>query len=330
MTIQITIIGLGEIGASIGLALRYQKKDLFRVGADHLKSAEEAAKRSDAVDQIEHNLPKAVKNADIVVLAIPGSELDPTLETIASELKADATVIDFSLNKRRAYRTARKYLAKPDQFISIHVGLNRAAFDDPADGWRGAREDLFKGGTLTIAALDSTDPEVLELAQDLAVLLGAHCAFADASEIDGLTARSELAPAIAAYAFSAASFRSSGWNDQRKFGGKPFYRLSALVKKEWSGSSLADDLLANREFCVSALQEAVSVLKEIRDALNADDAETLTRLIEGTKSGREKWLEEYEKATWRRENEPRTERVSLGDSLGQFFFGALANRKKKN
>lgn len=330
MTIQITLIGLGEIGASIGLALRYQKKDLFRVGADSLKSAEEAAKQADAVDQIEHNLVQAVKNADIVVLAIPGAELENMLERIAPELKADATVIDFSLNKRRAYRLARKYLAKPDQFIAIHAGLNRAAFDDLNSGWHGAREDLFKEGTLTIAAVDSTDPEVVELAQDLAALLGAHSAFADPAEIDGLTARTESAPTLAAYAFSAASFRSSGWTDQRKFGGKPFYRLGAIVKNDWNAGALAEDLLANRESNVSALQEAVAVLKEIRDALNADDAETLIRLIDETKSAREKWLAAYEKAAWRKENEPQTERASLGENLGQFFFGALANRKKKS
>lgn len=330
MTIQITIIGLGEIGASVGLALRYQKQELTRVGADYLKSAEEAAKRADAVDQIEHNIPTAVRNADIVILAIPGSELESTLELIDSELKADATIVDFSLNKQRAYRAAKKYLSKPDHFISVHPGLNRAAFDDPADGWRAAREDLFKGGTLTIAALGSTDPEVVELAQDLASLLGAHCAFADLAEIDGSTAHSELAPAIAGCAFSAASYRANGWTDQRKTGGKPFYQLSALVTGDRSASSLADDLIANRENCVAALQDAVAVLKEIRDALNAEDAETLTRLIEEAKTGREKWLTDYERAVWRKENEPKMERASLGDSLGQFFFGALANRKKKS
>ena len=55
MQLQLTLIGLGEIGASVGLALRYQKKDIFRVGLDSRKSAEEAAKRVDAVDKIEHS-----------------------------------------------------------------------------------------------------------------------------------------------------------------------------------------------------------------------------------------------------------------------------------
>ena len=329
MKIQIAIIGLGKTGASIGLALRYQKNDLYRVGTDCLRSAEEAAKRSGAVDQIESQLTKAVGNADIVILAIPGAELESTLEIIAPELKADATVVDFSLNKRRAERAARKYLPNPDQFIGVHAGLNRAAFDDAANGWRAAREDLFKGGTLTIAAVDSTHPEVVGLAQDLAALLGARCAFADPTEIDALTARSELAPELAAYAFSAASFRSGGWPDQRKFGGEPFYRLSALAARDWNAVSIAGDLIANRDFAVSALQDAVAVLREIRDALNAGDAETLIRLIEKTKSGRETWLDEYEKGAWRKENEPEPERASLGENLGQFFFGGLLSRKKK-
>ena len=63
MQLQLTLIGLGEIGASVGLALRYQKKDIFRVGLDSRKSAEEAAKRVDAADKIEHSYADAVKKA---------------------------------------------------------------------------------------------------------------------------------------------------------------------------------------------------------------------------------------------------------------------------
>ena len=65
MQLQLTLIGLGEIGASVGLALRYQKKDIFRVGLDSRKSAEEAAKRVDAVDKIEHSYADAVKKTQV-------------------------------------------------------------------------------------------------------------------------------------------------------------------------------------------------------------------------------------------------------------------------
>ena len=89
MQLQLTLIGLGEIGASVGLALRYQKKDIFRVGLDSRKSAEEAAKRVDAVDKIEHSYADAVKKAHLIVIVVPDGELEPVLDAIAPNLPED-------------------------------------------------------------------------------------------------------------------------------------------------------------------------------------------------------------------------------------------------
>ena len=77
MQLQLALIGLGEIGASVGLALRYQKKELIRIGLDSRKSAEEAAKRVDAVDRIEHSYAEVVKKAHLIVIAVPDGELEP-------------------------------------------------------------------------------------------------------------------------------------------------------------------------------------------------------------------------------------------------------------
>lgn len=41
MQLQLALIGLGEIGASVGLALRYQKKELIRIGLDSLEMVQE-------------------------------------------------------------------------------------------------------------------------------------------------------------------------------------------------------------------------------------------------------------------------------------------------
>ncbi len=63
MTVQITIIGTGQIGASIGLALG-EHKDLFiRVGHDKDIRVANQAKDMGALDRVDINLPNSVAEA---------------------------------------------------------------------------------------------------------------------------------------------------------------------------------------------------------------------------------------------------------------------------
>lgn len=71
MTTQITIIGLGQIGTSIGLALAKQKESILRVGHDKESKTARTAKKMGAVDKVFINLFSAVENADFIVLALP-------------------------------------------------------------------------------------------------------------------------------------------------------------------------------------------------------------------------------------------------------------------
>jgi prephenate dehydrogenase len=71
VTVQITIIGTGQIGASIGLALG-EHKDLFlRVGHDKDVRVANRAKEMGALDRVDINLPRSVEGAAIIILALP-------------------------------------------------------------------------------------------------------------------------------------------------------------------------------------------------------------------------------------------------------------------
>ena len=73
MTVQITILGLGQIGTSIGLALNEHKDLVRRIGNDADNNiARQAEKMGSAIDQVIFNLPSAVRQADLVILAPPG------------------------------------------------------------------------------------------------------------------------------------------------------------------------------------------------------------------------------------------------------------------
>ena len=92
MNTQITIIGLGQIGASIGMALK-DNKNIKRVGCDKDAAVAKAAQSLEVVDEIK-NLPAAVKDAAIVVLCLPLSEIRETFRHIGPWLADNAVVMD--------------------------------------------------------------------------------------------------------------------------------------------------------------------------------------------------------------------------------------------
>ena len=92
MTVQITIVGLGQLGASVGLALGSRQDDIHRVGHDKNSEAAKAAQKKGAVDDVKNNLPAAVREADIVLLSLPIDEIRATLEVIAPDLREGAVV----------------------------------------------------------------------------------------------------------------------------------------------------------------------------------------------------------------------------------------------
>ena len=75
MTVNLTIIGLGQIGTSVGLALADQSEVVFRLGHDREISKARKAEKMGALDKVSINLPSAVREADLVLLALPVDQI---------------------------------------------------------------------------------------------------------------------------------------------------------------------------------------------------------------------------------------------------------------
>ena len=123
MAIQVTIIGLGQIGASIGMALAQHPDKLFRVGHDKAFNVEREAQKKDAVDKAEHNLPNAVREAKLVILALPVTEIRETLGFIAQDLQAGTVILDTAPVKAEVAKWAKEFLPENCFYIGIVPAL---------------------------------------------------------------------------------------------------------------------------------------------------------------------------------------------------------------
>ncbi|MGC8826195.1 MAG: prephenate dehydrogenase/arogenate dehydrogenase family protein, partial [Anaerolineae bacterium] len=208
---QITIIGLGLIGTSLGLALKRAGGNFDIVGHDREPEAAARARKRGAVDQTAWNLIAAVENADIILLAIPISAVEATLEAIASDLKEGCIILDTCTIKRPVLEWAERILPAHVSFI----GGNPIPYQPlpAAAGAEGASETLFDKSLFCLCPSPRATAEAVQLAADMVSALGAQPYFLDAEEHDGLIAGVELLPLAMAGALMETAARSPGWRE---------------------------------------------------------------------------------------------------------------------
>ena len=221
MPIQITIIGLGQIGASIGMALENKQTSLQRVGFDKNASVARAAESLGAVDEIK-GLTAAVREADIVLLCLPLGELRATLQNIGMHLKKNAIVIDTAPLKSPVVEWTKAYLPAGHFYIGLVPAVTMEALTGLETGLKAARANMFKNTVMIVDAPPGTPAEVEQLAINLVRMLGAKPMLADMTESDGLMTTAHILPQLTAAALLESTIDQPGWAETRKLAGRPF------------------------------------------------------------------------------------------------------------
>lgn len=103
---QITIVGTGLIGGSLGLALRQAGFTGTIVGSDK-QSVLDIARMRGAVDRGEPDLKKSCQGSDVVVLATPVGCILSQFEAIAPELARNVLITDTGSTKQMLVERAR-------------------------------------------------------------------------------------------------------------------------------------------------------------------------------------------------------------------------------
>jgi prephenate dehydrogenase len=289
MSIQITIVGLGQIGTSIGLALKGKMETLRRVGHDlDIKIARQAEKMG-AVDRVEINLPKSVREAELVILSLPLDQLKETLRIIAPDLKEGAVVMDTGPVKEIVATWAGELLPAGRYYVGLTPVIRAEYLHDIDSGIEAARADLFQDGLIAIVAPPRADSSAIKLAADLTRLLGANPLFADPMEVDGLMAATHLLPQLMAAALLNATVDQPGWREARKMAGRAYAEATAPMTFTSAAEALSALALLNRDNTLRVVDGAIAALHAIRKDIDQEDETSLKERLERARAGRLTW-----------------------------------------
>jgi len=330
MTIQFTILGLNQIGASIGLALGKLKDQVTRIGNDREPTTARQAAKIGAVDKVVVNLPSAVQNADVVILALPVDEIRETIEVIAQDLKAGCVLVDTSSTHSAVAKWAKELLPGEDRyFISMTPSINPAYLMEMGISIDQAHADLFNKSMMVITSPPGTDESALELASNLSAALGATPLFSETTEADSLLAYSHLLPELLAAALINVTTEQPGWREARKLAG-PIYALTTQAAAQINETkALGQTALLNGQNITRMLDEVIRELHTLRNAIEAQDSEQLKERLEHATTARAEWLSLRHRGEW----EPRNQgpaAPSGGEVLGRLFGFRPRKDKEKD
>lgn len=260
---RLSILGVGLLGGSIGLAARQWIKGCTVIGYAHRPATLQAALRLGAVDEAYEQPQPAVRDADLVILCTPVGMLASLLRDIAPDLARGAIVTDVGSTKSSVVEAAEQALPDAARFVGSHpmAGSEKR-------GVEFARADLFEGAVCITTPTPHTDLQALGQVEAFWQTLGMQTTRLSPSEHDRLLGDvSHLPHAVAAALVSIQQEASLALS------GKGFADLTRIAAGD--AGLWRDILLDNRENVRASIDRLVCELQALRGLLEPGRASEL-------------------------------------------------------
>jgi prephenate dehydrogenase len=271
----VTIVGVGMIGGSIGMALRRARLAERVVGVGRRQSSLRAAQEAGAVDHITVDLAKGVAEAELVVVCSPVERIVGHVREAAENCPRGTLLTDAGSTKESIVEGLQSGLARGCRFLGGHplAGSEKAG---PAS----AKADLFEGKLAVLTPTSATRAEDYDTLEQFWGNLGSVVVRMSAGEHDramGLT--SHLPHAVAVALVSSLP--------------EEFFRLTGTGFRDTSRLASGDTTLweqvfaLNRDNVVDALEQFGRHLEALTRAVREDDRTALEEILNRAKKIRD-------------------------------------------
>lgn len=313
---RLTLIGLGRLGTSIGLALKKTGAELEIVGHDKNRQAITEAQKAGAVDKGEWNLYNACEGAGLIVLSMPLAGVLENLKLLQNDVAPGVIVTDTASVKMPVVEAAQA-LKSGAHFIG-----GSPVFRPLRDGTMpnsNASADLFQNAVYCLTPTPETDPDAVQVLTGFVSMLGAKPLFLDAQEHDGLAAGAQHLSTVMEAALLKTITGSAGWRELNKFAGADFFHATELAAHE--AASTAQVMLTQRAPLQLWIDLYIQNLRELKTLLAKNDAAALELWLKNAQEARTQWLNNEVGVSTQV-----TDFSEVRSSAARLFLGGLATR----
>ncbi|QDU33622.1 prephenate dehydrogenase [Poriferisphaera corsica] len=278
---QLTIIGTGLLGASVGLAAKQSGFAKKVAGVSrNLESAEKAASVG-AIDMPFDKISDSLADADLAVIAVPLSGFDYIFSLIAPLQRPNLFITDVGSTKSSVIASAKKHLTDPTLFLGSHPMAG-----SEKQGPESASANLFPNKPCILTPEPDTNRNLINTVTALWQALSMNILTMTPEQHDTQTAVvSHLPHAAAALLIQTAN--TLGGYDVASTGFRDTTRLAS------SNPPMRVDIMsANRPALITALSQYRDQITNLMAILESNDRQALLDLLTLSQTSRDHWLDD--------------------------------------
>ena len=276
---KITIIGVGLIGGSIGLAIRTRRVAGEVIGVFRHRSTSKKALKANAVDTAAMSVREGVRDADLIIIASPVHSIPVLIKEAAKYAKPGAIITDAGSTKNWIVQSVEKALknARPVYFVGSHpmAGSEHA-------GVEYARADLLAGAPCIVTKNVKTNSAALKKVISFWVALGAKVKIMSPAAHDKSVSLISHLPHIVAFGLAGAvpekelQYAAEGFKDTT--------RVASSDPELW-----ADIFLTNRDQILKSGKLFEKYYRNILSAVSRGDHSATVSALKKAKAKRDKF-----------------------------------------
>jgi prephenate dehydrogenase len=280
---KITIVGVGLLGGSLGLAIKRRRLARQVCGYVRRAASIKDCERVGAMDFATTDLLDAVSGADLVVLCTPLAQMRPLVEQMRPALKWGAIVTDVGSVKGSVVSEVEALIARSGgHFVGSHPMAG-----GEKQGVLASRADLFECAMCVVTPTKRTNPAALRKVEQFWKSLGARLLRTTPDAHDALVSRSSHLPHLLAATLANLVLSPKLPSAQAQLcatGFRDTTRIASGSPEMWR-----DIALTNSKHLVRAMDGLVAELGKFRSALKRGDSNAIAKFFETAKQRRDDW-----------------------------------------
>lgn len=268
---KIAIVGVGLIGGSLAIQLHEKKLSSRLLGVDSNEDHAKMAVELELVDEIL-DLNHAIKEAEVIVLAIPVDKLVDLMPSIMDKID-NQIVVDLGSTKSQLITTLKNH-PKRGRYVASHP-MWGTEYSGPKAAVRGAYENK----AVIICNPEESDVDALEWVKHMYQKIGMRILEMEAKAHD-------LHAAYVSHISHITSFALANTVLQKEKEDNAIFELASAgfestVRLAKSNSSMwVPIFLQNKENVLDVLKEHIAQLERFKESIEKSDDQYLMKLIE--------------------------------------------------
>lgn len=252
---RLAIIGVGLIGGSLSLALKKAGQVGEVVGYARTESIRQQALDLGVIDRAATSIADAVKEVDMIFLAVPMGAMASVLSELAPHVDDDMIITDGGSAKAQVVAAASAALGERfNQFVAGHpiAGTEKS-------GPSAAFATLYNNHRVVLTPVTETKPEALEKVRVMWQATGAEVVDMNVEHHDKILAATSHLPHLLAFNVVSMLADSDDCDEVLRFAAGGFRDFSRIA---------SSDPVMWRDICLSNSVAILELLKDYRQGLD--------------------------------------------------------------